>query len=713
MPGPTEVRNAGAALPQRWAPRIREVTIGWKKADVLTYLSQLKSEISGTDALPLLRLGERFFARTPHDEAQGFAEATIHLVGSRMDEPATLEQRITPELIDKVIEKIKLDPQKRFNFEDVVEMLFEEAEQTEVSPTLIESFATLAGSLRLPPEQNNMLDFLKTWSQKELEEIYGKVKGEFTSNRILLLETVLTGLKERGLTPARLEASFSQAGFYRSLAEAYVFGFFRNFRYTEYRDSNILENQAVRDVLADNLDRIEVFTAGLKALNMTGEEALALRPDFTAAFLEICRAGDLAVRILDSMENRNFTIGEDLAQYGKDEIVTRVFDNVLPICDPAGAAEVLIYSLSPEGTGEKGADPQIITALIRKLFVFTQGREARLAILGTFFDTLADTKFDLSDPRAVLAKELLFEYSPTAFEYIISEYLALRQISLTAPVLKYFSENYGSLKRIENILNAEFSEPPTLERARGLFNSLRTAVIQGKIDELENILDSAVRYLNWSFLKAYPVLARFQLIYQTIVVEGGNSFEKMWLTQSALRLTFKVMDVEKLTAESQLEAARRAAEDAVQFARVENLSTAAISYLPGFLAAALTGRFTDKDIEELCLILRKHDRGNGLFAALDLVQNVFKSEVYTQLANILKEIPLEEIPGKIAVFVNILWHDRLKEKENRFQLALKIFQEIQNDQKTWARIIKLFETGGQAEAVIRIRHFVRGYLEKK
>ena len=708
MPGPTEARSIGAALPQRWGPRIREVTIGWKKTDVLTYLTQLKSEISGTDALPLLRLADRFFARTPQEEARRFAEATIHLVGLRMDEPATLEQRITPELIDKVIEKIKLDPQKRFNFEDVVEMLFEEAQQTEVARTMAESFTILAGSLRLPPQQNEMLDFLKTWSQKELEEIYGKVKGEFISDRIILLETVLTGLKESGLTPASLEASFSRDGFYRSLAEAYVLGFFRNFHYTEYLDGKILDNQAVRDTLVNNLNRIEFFTAGLKALNMTGEEALALRPDFTASFLEICRAGDLAVRILDSMENRNFTIGEDLAQYGKDEIVTRVFDNVLPICDPAGAAEILIYSLSPEGAGEKGADPQIITALIRKLFVFTPEQGARLAILGIFFDTLSDTKFDLSDPRAVLAKELLFEYSPTAFEYIISEYLALRQITFTA-----LSENYGSLKRIENILNAEFSEPPILERARGLLNSLRTAAEQGEIGELENILDSAVRYLNWSFLKAYPVLARFQLIYQTIVAESGNSFEKMWLTQSALRLTFKVMDVEKLAAEGQLEATRRAAEDAVQLARAENLSTAAISYLPGFLAAALTGRFTDKDIEELTLVLRKHDRGNGLFVALDLVQNIFRPEVYTQLGNILKEIPLEELPDKIAIFVNILWHDRLKEKENRFQKALKIFQEMEKDQKTWRRIIELFETGGQAEAVIRIGHFVRGYLEKK
>jgi hypothetical protein len=188
-----------------------------------------------------------------------------------------------------------------------------------------------------------------------------------------------------------------------------------------------------------------------------------------------------------------------------------------------------------------------------------------------------------------------------------------------------------------------------------------------------------------------------------------SSSEVQASTSTVLTLALKILDMEDLIRQNNLEAARQAAQEAVAYAESSVPKATLVRYLPGFVAAAIDGKLSDKSIEELKTAI-SWDRGQGLFMALDLVQDILKSEIYTQLENVLLELDPQKMPSRLAILGNILRTEKLQERENRLNLARKILEKMEGDQSTWVMLIDLMDTRQFDKASQIIKHWVSLYF---
>jgi len=405
----------------------------------------------------------------------------------------------------------------------------------------------------------------------------------------------------------------------------------------------------------------------------------------------------------------------------KDGDVTRAVEALLPQADPASATRSLIEVTEVKGpAGDPYVDSKAANFFISKVLQGAESRGESEAVYDSLLEEIERRELPATDNKVQLAAAILCK-SPEGLSYLINEYQGLYAQALLAkiPVLEYLSLFRSKLVRVENLVKQELSQEPDLSKAQAVLALLQSLAKQGTINMRRSVLEAVTTYLNKTVAPADSPLSRLQKIEKALELDlasaepegipwniigasGGliSSSEVLATFSTILTLELKTMNVLDLIRQNNLEAARQAAQEAAFYAGSCVPKATLVRYLPGFVAAAIDGRLSDKSIEELKTAIF-WDRGQGLFMALDMVQDILKSEVYTQLVNVLLNLTPQEMPAKLAVFGNILRHQKIAERENRFKLAAELLSEMEKDRNFWLRLIDLIDIK-QYEEVSRI-----------
>lgn len=133
------------------------------------------------------------------------------------------------------------------------------------------------------------------------------------------------------------------------------------------------------------------------------------------------------------------------------------------------------------------------------------------------------------------------------------------------------------------------------------------------------------------------------------------------------------------------------------------------SLLPAFIGARMGGEFRDRALDELKVVLISGG-GKGLLAATGVVQGVDRGEIYTDLANILREIDLSELDPEIRLLGHILRSERLQRQyqENLFAVARLLLAQMPADLLN--ALTDLLDTGQHEEVSRRVESWLTDRL---
>jgi hypothetical protein len=138
-------------------------------------------------------------------------------------------------------------------------------------------------------------------------------------------------------------------------------------------------------------------------------------------------------------------------------------------------------------------------------------------------------------------------------------------------------------------------------------------------------------------------------------------------------------------------------------------SLAFVPYLPAFIGARMGGEFRDRALDELKVILTSGG-GKGLLSSTRVVQGIAQSEIYTDLAHILREIDLSELDPEIRLLGHILRSERLQKhyQENLFALARLLLAQMPTD--LLKALTDLLDTGQHEEVSLRVERWLTDRL---
>jgi hypothetical protein len=139
-------------------------------------------------------------------------------------------------------------------------------------------------------------------------------------------------------------------------------------------------------------------------------------------------------------------------------------------------------------------------------------------------------------------------------------------------------------------------------------------------------------------------------------------------------------------------------------------SLAFVPYLPAFIGARMGGEFRDRALDELKVILTSGGGKGLLSAATRVVQGIAQSEIYTDLAHILREIDLSELDPEIRLLGHILRSERLQKhyQENLFALARLLLAQMPTD--LLKALTDLLDTGQHEEVSLRVERWLTDRL---
>ena len=150
--------------------------------------------------------------------------------------------------------------------------------------------------------------------------------------------------------------------------------------------------------------------------------------------------------------------------------------------------------------------------------------------------------------------------------------------------------------------------------------------------------------------------------------------------------------------------ARRTALEVLDFAREQESGSPDIAYLPGFIAARIPGEYREKAVDEIKRAIKADPERNGIYAALDIVQNILGPEIYIALGKAYKDLEMSELYPEALIYANIIKETNRRKK---VPTILKTLQEYKN-KELW---ISLFTLIGH-DKFEETRHVISIILEK-
>jgi len=157
--------------------------------------------------------------------------------------------------------------------------------------------------------------------------------------------------------------------------------------------------------------------------------------------------------------------------------------------------------------------------------------------------------------------------------------------------------------------------------------------------------------------------------------------------------------------------ARRAAEKLRELVDHEkDAFLAFVPYLPAFVGARMGGEFRDRALDELKVVLISGG-GKGLLSAINVVQGVDRGEIYTDMANILREIDLSEVEPELRLLGHILRSERLQKQyqEDLFALARMLLAQMPTD--LLKGLTDLIDIGQYEEVSLRVERWLKSKLD--
>ena len=744
MPGPVEFKVGNAnLLPGRRMPQVRELLgIGWRGADVRTYLLDFKNTLSTHPNFThpteiFLPLTELIFARSSYEVRYEMADKAARLTLGFLGPNAALAEKITPEIIDRAIQRIEVNG--RYKLQDILWLISKES--LDMSEKLDPYFLQRIEGLSLAPHLEAALKdkllyledraILELLSRPEvllrLETLAKEVaRLELkTPEQIKFLEKVLLGLKEMGLGEEALREATTE-----TLRKAYILGSLRTFAQSGLMPLNDVSWLALRNVLTDprfansmiltklmKLEDMRLFILGLTGMGM-GAEAISSfflhpleLPEFSAQdinklFDRVLANGQLTNRMITGFESDSSFIIEELANYGKGPDASAIIENVATQTDPVRTTEVLIDSLN-----EKSVGTDTVTSLIDNIIKTRETEDEKDDIYSELTSMLERTDIPLSD-RRMAAINQIFSWHPEAMGTVLSRYLELYDTYRlsSVPLVGYLSSAKGAIDRLETFILTQIEIAGNREMAKSILATLRAQAALVMSQKMSEALVLALHYTGveeiTNFNLYYSELMADQLM--TIPTGSGQLFMAGFLPRNLMQLTLDLLRIGDEIKAGNLEAARQTAKAAARFADENSLRAAIVRYLPAFLGVAIDGRLTDKNSEELRLAVTT-DKNDGLHLALNLVQGILKDEVYTELENILKNTSPINLPPRLAILGNILRDQHLTERENRFELARQLMEKLEKD-KLWIKVLDMVETQQYEKAQSAIAAWVKAQL---
>jgi hypothetical protein len=734
---------------------LREYTgFGWRGSDVRRFLFELKGSLAApeirNDPLEIFKKLTATFFSSSTPEYQ-LTTAQKMLEGFKKATGLTdLGETLTESFIDKVMKKI--DSTLRYTLEDTMLKFVEAAAIGEVQNglfdlTLLERL-DLQGQLEAALQKSDLTESesaalnilsgnpeLRAVLQSFLAEI---IKTEKVGPEGLkFMETFLRGLVELGMKAEDIEAAlkFSPR---EILEKAYLLGTLYRFASEGVLPLTAIEWDLFKEALIKygilGFPHKAIFASQADIRNMIlGLMASAFSVDeFDQLFtrgdgVELAQTlawfkefGRLVNNISVGLETGGPILGEYLAEYLKDGDVTRAVDALLPQAEPASATRSLIEVIDVKGpSGDPYVDSKAANFFISKVLQGAESRGKSEAAYDSLLEEIERTELPADDGKVQLAAASLRD-SAGGLACLIGEYQRLYDQAALAkiPVLEYLSLFRLKLVRVENLVASELAQEPDLGKAQAMLAQLQSLAQQGTINMRKSILIAAIAYFYKGVAGSDSPVDRFRQIHEALLADHGpspesdgipwdvigasggmvSSSEVQASTSTVLTLALKILDMEDLIRQNNLEAARQAAKEAAVYAESSVPKATLIRYLPGFVAAAIDVKLFDKEELKIAIFW---DRGQGLFMALDLVQDILKSEVYTLLENVLLELEPQAMPAKLAIFGNILRHPKIVERENRFKLAAELLIEMEKDRNFWLNLIDLMDTK-QYEEVSRI-----------
>ncbi len=117
-----------------------------------------------------------------------------------------------------------------------------------------------------------------------------------------------------------------------------------------------------------------------------------------------------------------------------------------------------------------------------------------------------------------------------------------------------------------------------------------------------------------------------------------------------------------------------------------------IAYIPGFIAARLSAENREKSVDEIKKAISA-DRGrNGIFVAMDIVQNILGPEIYTALGQAYKELNRPEH------FVEALLYSHILVGTSRMDKVKTVLNALKAETKAWVTLLALINHDRFAEA---------------
>jgi hypothetical protein len=306
--------------------------------------------------------------------------------------------------------------------------------------------------------------------------------------------------------------------------------------------------------------------------------------------------------------------------------------------------------------------------------------------------TKATQNIRYSIAEAVLAGETMRLFEPMAVDLINSTSSSYTQIvheNLFTKLIGVFTPTDTLISDIIYFLSYQAAqEEKTIlhnsKTIRALLSFFSRASLTS-IKSSSHIIDKEMEKLEEDYSAGQPITSearKTNLIVRSLFILIQNIF------RSALEITEKM-----------LKDAKEAAETLLRFALSQKLKATEIAYLPGFIAARIPGEYREKAVDEIKRAIEDDHGRDGIYLALNMVQNILGPEIYTALGKAYKDLKMSEHYPEALIYADII------KETNRLEKLRVIMEAIKENKELWMGIITLishdkFEDARQIIAMI-------------
>jgi len=755
-------------VPIRRLPRAREFFgVGWRGKDVLIYLNNL-TNIQTSQGSPLRHLISFFFAKSKPKVRERIHSRSLELYKNQygIDQEESItprilmavhkkikpEQRYTFEDVLRLIfgESARAyQPEiEKFELNHLLDLLSrEEILQHEINVVIKgDIIPALSGpNIQVSPRSPELRTALK-------EIISGKPVSRIEVQRIAQgLSEILESSNYRQSPFEMIDATqfFEMTGnavrddeIIELLEKAYCLGILSEFargkgilpaeEWAALRRS-IIDNESLKFLLLEkitNASHAELFILGYRSLRISNISRIVrdtrgmIRQDAfldieeinLKAFASIIETGKLAKQIQiaiteidqnDSEDHLSFLEGK-LQNRGPYQESTEIIKNAIK---DSGAATIPTLLKVAVKAGKENVRPFIIESIKA-----AKNTKEEKVIYHALIETAQRKDLGPDHPSVALATEILLDPEvPEGAYYLLAEYAIHYRPTLGFPSI-IESATIGIttvskiILRLLRLISEILGAPPRVQTATVILRFLKEQAAIRKINLSDELLNSVINYLRNAQALSQAIRnliedydTRLKTYFKATPGTAAGTLKNSKIARNILIQAIQILKIRELLEAEQLEEARGYAQGAAAFARRQNLFTD-VTYIPGFLAYSIGNEPREKALEDLKTALRS-DRGKGLFASMDIVQDILPNETYTDLGNIIKELEPEDLEPHVIVYGALL-------RSNKFshERAKRILEGIEKDKDLWIKLLDLIGTRQFEEVHRRITAWLKENL---